>query len=1026
MDIARTAIDRPVQTWLIILACLLGGLWAMLTLGRLEDPSFTLKTAIITTPYPGANAEQVEQEVTERLESAIQQLPAVDYVRSRSRPGISEVEVEIKRAYPSRNMPQLWDELRRKIGDAQASLPPGAGPSLVNDDFGDVYGIYYAITAPELSDAEIRDLSRFLRRELLTVNGVAKVTTAGERSEALYVDLDSERLASLSVPLEQMIETLRAASAIAESGAITLDERRLRIAFSQQLASPAHLEELRIGRPGTTEQISLGDIATIRRSATELPDHLIRFNGMPAFTLAVAGVADVNIVEVGQAVDARLHELQERIPLGVELHPIYEQHRVVDDAIGSFLVNLALAVAIVIGVLCLFMGWRAGLVVGATLLLTVLGTLLFMRVLGLEMERISLGALIIAMGMLVDNAIVVTEGMLIGMQRGANARDAASTAAKRTQVPLLGATVIGIMAFAGIGLSPDTTGDLLFSLFAVIAVSLLLSWVLAITVTPLLGHYLLKTVHDAKMPYTGRLYRGYRRLLEGVLRWRLLTLLSLILFTAGCIFAFGFVKQAFFPASNTPIFFLHYQLPQGTDIRATDRHMQGLDDFLRAQPEVLSVTQFVGRGASRFVLTYTPERPSSSYGLFMIRTAERDQIDPLAARLRQRLDVHHPDAQARIERLMFGPNVVSIEARFSGPDPVMLRYLGDQAKAIMERDPLVTDIVDDWRQRELVLEPVFDEERARMAGVQRDAAMRALQFATTGIQAALYRENDRLLPIVLRPPEHERLDVTRLHERQLESANGNVPIPLRQIIERFDTISEESVIRRRDRMRTLTVQASTVSGVTASEGLSRIRAPIEAIPLPLGYRLEWGGEYEASGRSRASLRAQLPLGFLAMLVISVLLFGKWRQPLILWLVVPMSICGVVIGLLASGMPFTFTALLGLLSLSGMLMKNGIVLLDEIDAQIREGKPGCPAVVEASVSRLRPVVLAAGTTILGMLPLLGDAFFASMAATIMGGLAFATLLTLVAVPVLYALLFGIRPSPKRVRAGPKHSHAGQPS
>lgn len=1010
MDIARTSIDRPVQTWLIILACLLGGLWAMLTLGRLEDPSFTLKTAVITTPYPGANAEQVEQEVTERLESAIQQLPAVDYVRSRSRPGVSEIDVEIKRAYPSRDMPQLWDELRRKIGDAQASLPSGAGPSLVNDDFGDVYGIYYAVTAPELSDAEIRDLSTLLRRELLTVSGVAKVSTAGERHEALYVDIDSERLASLGMPLEQVTETLRAANAVAGSGAVTLNERRLRIASAPQVVSPTDLAELRLGRPGTTQQIRLADIATIQRAETEVPDHLIRFNGEPAFTLAVAGVADANIVEVGQAVIARLHDLQERIPLGVELHPIYEQHQVVDDAIGSFLVNLALAVTIVIGVLCLFMGWRAGLVVGITLLLTVLGTLPFMRLLGLEMERISLGALIIAMGMLVDNAIVVAEGMLIGMQRGANARDAANDATRRTQVPLLGATVIGIMAFAGIGLSPDTTGDLLFSLFAVIAVSLLLSWVLAITVTPLLGHQLLKTSAQAATPYTGRIYRGYRLMLGGILRQRVAALLVLILFTVGCFLAFGFVKQAFFPASNTPIFFLHYQLPQGTDIRATDRQMQEIDTFIRAQPEVVSLTRFVGRGASRFMLTYSPERPNPSYGLFMIRTAQRDQIEPLAARLRPWLDASQPSAETRIERLMFGPNVVSIEARFSGPDPVTLRQLGEQARRIMEQDALLTDIVDDWRQRELVLTPLFDEERARMAGIQRDTAMRALQFATTGIQAATFREDDRLIPIVLRPPENERLDVTRLHERQLESAHTNASIPLRQIVERFDTTSEETLIRRRDRVRTLTVQAGTVSGVTASEGLSRIRGSIEAIPLPLGYRLEWGGEYEASGRSRASLRAQLPLGFLAMLVISVLLFGQWRQPLILWLVVPMSVCGVVIGLLASGMPFTFTALLGLLSLSGMLMKNGIVLLDEIDAQIREGKPGVSALVDASVSRLRPVMLAAGTTILGMLPLLGDAFFASMAVTIMGGLAFATLLTLVAVPVLYALLFGIRPLP----------------
>ncbi len=1010
MDIARYSIDKPVNTWLIILACLLGGWWGLSGIGRLEDPAFTIKMALVITPYPGATAAQVEEEITEPLESAIQQLPQLKRLTSRSRPGESIIKVEIQNKYDGETMPQVWDELRRKVGDAQSTLPAGAVRSVVYDDYGDVFGIFYAITAPDFSDAEIRELSRFLRRELLTVPNVAKVSSAGEPEEVIYVEISEQRLVSLGLPLEAVLNSLQNENRTQAGGAITVDGRRIRISAEPGFDSVASIESLRIGRPGSTEQISLIDVATVYRGTTDTPDHLILHNGERAFTLAVAGLQSANIVEVGKAVSAHLQALQERIPLGVSIQPIYEQHVVVDEAINSFLVSLVMSVAIVIGVLCLTMGWRVGVVVGATLLLTVLGTVFFMRIFAIEMERISLGALIIAMGMLVDNAIVIAEGMLIGIQRGQLAKDAASDASRRTQMPLLGATVIGIMAFSGIGLSPDITGEFLFSLFAVIAISLMLSWILAITVTPLLGNYLFDghQYQEGEDPYSHSFYLRYRALLVTVLRHQGRTLAVLVMITLLSVVGFGFLRHAFFPPSNTPMFYLNVMLRQGADIQQTAQRLEAMDALLREHPEVEAVTGFIGQGASRFMLTYEPELPNPAYGQLIVRVADRDSIDALIADLRETLPRHFPDLEIYPQRLMFGPGGgAQIEARFKGADPVVLRRLGEQARQVFAQSGLLQDIRIDWRQQEMVIIPHYDEERGRIAGVGRSEVTTSSLFATTGIRAGVYRERDSQIPIVVRPPLDERGSVSRLADRLMWSSAEQAYVPVSQVVSGFEVATEEALIHRRNRLRALKVQADPAADRTADQVLRKLRSEVEAIPLPAGYVLEWGGEYEGASEAQASLAQQVPIGFLIMLVISVLLFGSVRQPLVIWLIVPMSICGVTIGLLVTGQSFTFMALLGFLSLSGMLMKNAIVLIDEVDAQADEGKPLPDALVDASVSRLRPVFLAAFTTILGMIPLIWDAFFASMAITIMAGLAFATVLTMVAAPVLYALLFRIR-------------------
>ncbi|PZX14482.1 multidrug efflux pump subunit AcrB [Palleronia aestuarii] len=1005
MSIARGSIDRALLTWILMLACLVGGVWGFATIGRLEDPAFTIKTAVVVTEYPGASAATVAREVSEPLESAIQQMSEVDFITSSNQPGLSRIEVEVESTYGGDELPQVWDKLRARVGNARANLPADAGTPFVNDGFGDVFGIFYAVTMPGFTDAEAHDVADFLRRELLTVEGVADVELAGLPQEAIFVEPDPAILSNLGVPPQAIANAIAESTSIVPAGSIDQQSQSIRIDAPSGSTSVDEIQGLSIGVEG--DIVDLTDFAEVSRGRVTDPEMIIRYGGEEAFTIGVSGRDGENIVDVGARVDARLDRLRSDIPLGVMLNPVYQQHVVVDDASNAFLSNLALSVVIVIAVLALAMGWRSAIVVGATLFLTVTGTIFFMAIFSIEMERISLGALIIAMGMLVDNAIVVAEGMQSDMAQGKSSREAAHDTATKTQIPLLGATIIGITAFAGIGLSPDATGEFLFSLFAVIGISLLLSWILAITATPLLAHYFFR-VGSSGGPgaYDGAVFRAYAATLRVALRIRWLVVVALVALTVACYWGFGQVKQQFFPDSNTPLFYVHYKLPQGASIHATSRDLAEIEDWLLERDDVVSVTAFIGGGASRFMLTYAPEKRIPTYGHLIIRTEDLDAIPALRADLEEFGRETLPEGEFRTERLAFGPGGgAPIMARFSGPDPDILRELAEEAAARMATaSDEVRDLRTDWRERELVIEPLYNESRAQTAGVTRKDVAQALQLATDGAVTGTYRESSRLIPIILRMPGSTQEGGAHLIDQPVYSSAAQSFIPLEQLLDGFGYAAQDTLYQRRDRVPTISVLADIPADVNADSVFSQIRGTIEGMPLPEGYALEWGGEYENATDAQESLGRQLPLSLLVMVLISILLFGRLRQPLVVWLLVPMSVNGVAIGLLATGLPFSFTALLGLLSLSGMLLKNGIVLVEEIDLTRAAGVPFTRAVVEASTSRLRPVMLAAATTILGMVPLLWDAFFASMAVTIMGGLGFATILTLIAAPVFYYMFF----------------------
>ena len=1000
MQIARTAIERPLYTWMLMVFCLLGGVAGYLGVGKLEDPTFTLKSALVITAYPGASASEVATEISEKLEAEIQRMDEVDTITSRNTPGLSIVEVEMSDTFDGDALPQIWDDLRDRVGDAQSALPEGAQLSVVNDDFGDVFGILYAVTAEGYTDSEIWEIATYLRREVLAVDGVANAELLGLPEEAIHIEPDSTLLANMGVEPERIRSAVQSADAVVATGTAGSGGRELRVEAPRGDDSVSEIAGLSLGTEGGV--INLLDIAEIRRERVESPTHVIRHDGMPAFTLGIAGLTSRNIVTVGEAVEAKLDAVAPILPLGVELHPIYEQHRVVDEANAGFLFSLMLSVGVVIGVLAIFMGWRAAVVVGVSLLLTVTATFFFMFLWDVKVERISLGALIIAMGMLVDNAIVVAEGMQTAMKRGKKAVEAAAEVAGKVQVPLLGATAIGIMAFAGIGLSPDASGEFLFTLFAVIAISLTLSWVLAVTVTPLLASYLFRPGDaDAAGAYDGPIFRAYGGFVTQALKLRWLVIAALIATTMGCFWAFGMVKQQFFPPASTPIFYLNYKAAQGAAIEETARDLALVEEWLAEREDVVSVTSSAGQGVTRFILTYNPVLSDPSVGQLVIRAASPEAIPPLREALDLFVAKTVPWAELRSEQIIYGPATgADVEARFSGPDPDVLRRLGEEARDILETaTPLLHSERVDWREREVVTRPVMAEDRAQAVGITRQDVATAIALATDGVRSGSYRERDRLIPIILRTPRAEVAD-GELRDRLVWSPGLGDYLPLGQVVDGFDVVARDTLIERRDRVPTLSAQAYVIAGVTAPTVFGEVRPLIEAIELPPGYALEWGGEFESAGEAQASLGRQMPLSFGVMLLITVLLFGKLRQTAVIWTIVPMAVNGVALGLLFSGQAFSFTALLGLLSLSGMLIKNAIVLVEEIDHQKASGLPQSEAIVTASTSRLRPVVLAAVTTILGMAPLLFDAFFAAMAVTIMAGLGFATLLTLLGVPVFY--------------------------
>ncbi len=1017
MNIAEYSIKNKVISWLFIVILAIGGVTSFLELGRLEDPAFTIKDAMIVATYPGATSKEVEEELTYPLEKEIRKLPYIDRITSTSSNGMSQIMVSMKMDYGPDELPQIWDEMRRKINDLQPTLPQGVQSLQIIDDFGDVYGVMLMLTGDDYDYVELKRYADHLRREIELVDGVGKVDIAGGQQEMLFVEISLDRLASLNLDMNVVSGLLNQQNNVVSAGEVMVNGESLVIRPSGTLNTVQALENLIIHGRDTGNLIRLKDVATITRSIQEKPGNMILFNGKKAINIGISFASGVNVVEVGERLNAELSSLESIKPAGLDMSYFYNQAQEVDDSVKAFVISLAEAVAIVIIVLLFTMGLRSGVIIGVVLLLTVFGTFILMNYNNIELHRISLGALIIALGMLVDNAIVVVEGILVGLKKGRTKVQAAVDIVKQTQWPLLGATVIAITAFAPIGLSQDATGEFMGSLFWVLCFSLFLSWVTAITLTPFLADLLLKeeekdTNGEDEDPYKGWLFVVFGALLKFSLRFRWMTVAAMVALLVGAVIAFGNVKQQFFPPSNTPMFYVDMWMPEGTDIRQTIKQAEKVESYIRQQDDIDFVSVSIGQGLQRFALTYQPEKSYEAYAQFQVRTTDRDNMFKLLHKLDDNLAKTFDEPTFQFKLMEFGPSPASkIEARITGPDPKVLRELAVQVEDILHTDPGARNIRHDWRERTKELVPVFNESKARRLGISKEDLSSTLQMAFGGSTFGVLRDGTHTLPIMMRLPEAERVDFESLQNVKIWSPSLQTYIPVDQIIDGVELDWSEPLIQRRDRKRTLTVLADhdVLSDDTAASLFARVQPKVMALHIPEGYEITWGGEYESSKDAQEGLFGSLPMGYLLMFIITILLFNSIKKPLVIWFTVPLSIIGVAFGLLTTNMPFSFTAFLGLLSLSGMILKNGIVLLDQINLELESGKDPYLAIVDSAISRVRPVSMAALTTILGMIPLVFDAFFGSMAITIMAGLGFATVLTLIVVPVMFAILFRIKPT-----------------
>jgi multidrug efflux pump subunit AcrB len=1046
MNIAELSIKKSVITWTAAVVTLVLGVLAYQDLPRLEDPEFAIKDAVIMTPYPGASPGEVEKEVTEKIEKAMQELGQLKRVESYSSRDFSMVKVKIKDSYDKDALPAVWDEMRRKVADVIPDLPPGAGPVVVNDDFGDVFGVYFGLIGTGYTYAELKDVAELLKRELLIVQDVKKIDFFGEQTEAIYVEMSRSQMASLGITKQQIFDALRAKNLPVTAGSIKVGSEYMAIKPTGEFKSEKEFGDLFIASKDG-KLIYLRDVATIVRDYVDPPGNILSVNGMPAIGIAISTILGGNAVTMGEGVLKRIEELEGEIPLGMELVEIAMQSKAVTKAVNSFVINLLEAVVIVVIVLLIFMGLRSGLIIGFILLLTIAGTFVVMGYFQITLERISLGALIIALGMLVDNAIVVVDGMKVRMEQGMEGLQAAKEVVGQNSIPLLGATVVAVLAFASIGGMDNSTGEYCRSLFYVILISLSLSWLTAVTVTPLvtktfvLGKKRSKKSPE-KIPYDNAFYHKYRKLLTIAIRLRFITIGIVVVMFGAALYGFGFLGNQFFPNSTTPQFFIECQFREGTHILETKRKVAQMEEYLLNLEGVTTVAAAVGAGHPRFLLVYSvPVDASINYTNIVVSVDDYKIIDQIRPQIQSDFEEMFPDATVNVKKFLLGPGEGGkIQFRINGPDPNEIRKMAETVVGIIANDPDSQAIRTEWGDKVKLPQPVLAEDRARSLGIDRPMVATAIQSNFSGTTTGIYREGIDLIPIIARAPLDERSSIEDIRDLQIYSPSAQQEVPILQVLNGIETTWENARVSRWHRRPFIKVHADPREGLP-SELLNRIKPKIEqalgvdiesyqgkawkkgsaytasTIPvkyddiIPLkgkpGYFIAWGGEIEDSSDATAQLAANIPMYFGMMILVVIFLFNAFKQPLIIWLTVPLSVIGVTVGLLLFEQPFGFMALLGLMSLSGMLIKNAIVLIDQIDLNIKTGMPGIDAVIESGVSRMQPVMMAALTTMMGMIPLFADAFFVSMAVTIVFGLGFATVLTLVLVPVLYATFFKLQ-------------------
>lgn len=1040
MDISKWAFHNRNLIYFLVAVLLVGGTYSCYQMSKLEDPEIKVKLAMVVTTYPGASAHQVELEVTDVLEKNIRTMGNIDNIESYSYNDLSLIQVELLSTVPDKDVEQCWDMLRRKVSDARAMLPDGVSDPIVKDDFGNVYGMFYALTGDGLSDRELSDYAELIKREVNELEGVDRIELYGKRSECINISLLQDRMANLGVKPAEVLATLNGQNKTTYTGYYNNGDNRIRVTVNDKFKTVEDIGKMLI-QGHDDDQLRLRDIARIEKSYEDPTRNEMFYDRERALGILIAASSGSDIVKVGHAVETKLAQLKaDRLPAGVEYHKIFYQPERVGNSLGTFVINLIESVIIVVLILMIAMGFKSGIIIGISLVITVFGSFLFLYSAGGTMQRVSLAAFVLAMGMLVDNAIVIIDGILVDLKAGKNRMEAMTAIGRQTAMPLLGATLIAIIAFLPIYMSPDTAGVYTRDLFIVLAVSLLLSWILALVHVPLMANRRLhpavdKTTDTEKRVYKGQIYAVLRTALHFGLshRWSFVfTMLGLLLLS---VFGYQYMRQGFFPDMVYDQLYMEYKLPEGNNYTRVAHDLKEIETYLKTRPEITHITASVGGSPGRYNLVRSVANPSLSYGELIIDFTSPEKLVDNMDEIQTYLSHAYPDAYIKLKRYNLMYKKYPIEAQFLGPDPAVLHQLADSARAIMERTPEVCLITTDWEPQIPVLTIEYDQPAARALGLSRNDVSLSLLTATGGIPIGSFYEGIHRNNIYLKCLDEKGAPIEDLGNAQvfssLPSLNGLLneemmvklkagtlskedlvesvmgSTPLKQISKGVDIRWEDPVVPRYNGQRSQRVQCSPAPGIETEKARLAIAEKIEQIALPDGYSLIWQGEKIASDKSMKYLFKNFPLAIILMIAILIMLFKDYRKPAIIFCCIPMIFVGVVAVMLVTGKVFNFVAIVGTLGLIGMLIKNGIVLMDEITLQISQGIEPITALIDSSQSRLRPVMMASLTTILGMIPLLADAMFGSLAAAIMGGLLFSTLITLLFIPILYALFFKIK-------------------
>ena len=1008
MKLVKYFLSKKPVTILLLALVLAGGLLAYVKMGKLEDAPFTIKQALVLTPYPGASPSEVQSQVTDVLEESIQALGELYYLKTENRAGLSKITVYVKKETRANEMQQLWDKLRRKVSDVQSKLPEGAGPSVVNDDFGDVLGVFYGLTGSGHSYRELEDEAKLIKNEILKVKDVAKVEIYGTQTPTIDISVSPSVMARSGITMTDIARAFEAQNKVVDAGGIDVGSNRLRIESTGNFYSLNDIRNLTIVS-STGEHFRLADITRIEESYQTPASNLMHINGQPAVGIAISTVPTGNVVDMAAAVKESLQQMSGSMPEGFELVTLYDQGYESAVANQGFILNLIISVLTVVAILLFFIGFKNGLLIGSGLVFSIFATLIVMLCTDIALQRMSLAAIIIAMGMLVDNAIVVSDSALVNMQRGMRKRVAIMRACSSTALPLLAATVIAILTFLPIYFSPHITGELLSSLVIVIGVSLMFSWVFALTQTPFFIQEFVRRPRPEELKSTlfdGKYYNMFRRSLRWVIKHRYATIACMVLLLVLSAWSFKFIPKVFVPALDKQYFTVDVWLPEGSNIDETGKLAEEMAEYIRTHGEAEMVSTFIGRTPPRYYLSNVAFGPQSNYTQLLVKCHTSEESRRLNAALQDSIRLKFPGPLIKVNKFELSPLTEAvIEARFLGPDPAVLDSLVGQAIEIMRRNPKVADARNEWGNMALMLRPVYDPVKAGELGITKAQMMQSVKSISDGVPVGIYRDNEKKVPVLLKSEGYDITDAASLGNFSVW--NGERSAPLSQVTERIETTWEFPQMRTYNRQLSMAAMCGVKPGHTMAEVHGEIRSEIEAMPLPPGYTFFWDSQYKDQGEAMEAIAKYFPLAFLMLIVILVALFGNFRQPIIILCILPLSLIGVAVGMLLTGFDFGFFPIAGWLGLLGMIIKNVIVLIDEINIQRREGVPAYTAVIESTVSRTRPVLMAATTTILGMVPLLFDIAFGGMAATIIFGLTFATLLTLFVTPALYILFYRIK-------------------